>query len=256
MTPDRLYRDDLAEVWHADSLNAEHVEEIMGSRRADLLCVDAPYSEKTQSGHNTQQKVREGTRRALPYGHWSPTDVSAFCGLWLPRVSGWCVSLTDDTLFSSWRAELERADMVTFQDVACVVTGMTVRLCGDGPSSWTIHAAVGRRRSKELALWGTLDGAYVGTSERQEHVGGKPLWLMCRLLSDYSRPGSLTVDPCCGAATTGLAALRTGRRFIGCDKTRETAELAAEIIRAERSNSTRRLMLSGQTALFGSKESA
>jgi site-specific DNA-methyltransferase (adenine-specific) len=71
-------------------------------------------------------------------------------------------------------------------------------------------------------------------------VGGKPLWLMERLVEDYSRPGDLVVDPCCGAGTTLLAALRTGRRAIGGDVLREHAEIAA-----------RRVMQPQQQPLFG-----
>lgn len=59
-------------------------------------------------------------------------------------------------------------------------------------------------------------------------VGGKPLWLMERLVEDYSRPGQLVVDPCCGAGTTLEAARRTGRRAIGGDVSLEHARIAAD----------------------------
>jgi DNA modification methylase len=49
---------------------------------------------------------------------------------------------------------------------------------------------------------------------------------MSRLCEDYSRPGDLVVDPCCGAGTTLVAALRSGRRAIGGDINPEHAELA------------------------------
>src|SRR5690606_34553635 len=105
-----------------------------------------------------------------------------------------------------------------------------VRLLGDGPSTWTCWIVVARPRSVEFARWGTLPGAYVlppGHAERMPVVGGKPLWLMERLVEDYSRPGDLVCDPCCGAGTTLEAALRTGRLAVGGDAMREHAELAA-----------------------------
>jgi DNA modification methylase len=51
---------------------------------------------------------------------------------------------------------------------------------------------------------------------------------MERLVEYYSRPGDLVCDPCCGAGTALLAALRTGRRAVGGDAMREHAELAAD----------------------------
>jgi DNA modification methylase len=50
---------------------------------------------------------------------------------------------------------------------------------------------------------------------------------MERLVEDYSRPGDLVCDPCCGAGTTLEAALRTGRLAVGGDVLREHAELSA-----------------------------
>jgi tRNA G10 N-methylase Trm11 len=40
---------------------------------------------------------------------------------------------------------------------------------------------------------------------------------MRALVRDYSRPGDLVCDPCCGAGTTLRAAIEEGRRAIGGD---------------------------------------
>ena len=62
-------------------------------------------------------------------------------------------------------------------------------------------------------------------------VGGKPVFLMQRLVEDYSRPNDLVVDPCCGAGTTLVGAIRAGRRAIGGDMNAAHADLAAQWIR-------------------------
>ena len=41
--------------------------------------------------------------------------------------------------------------------------------------------------------------------------------LVRRIIEMYSTPGELVGDPFLGSATTGIEALRTGRRFWGCD---------------------------------------
>ncbi|HEU4544432.1 MAG TPA: DNA methyltransferase [Jiangellaceae bacterium] len=200
----------------------------------------------------------ESGRRDIDYPPWSPADVDRFVELWAPRCSGWLVSITDDVLSQAWRAAYEVEGLVTFASLPLVETGSRVRMSGDGPSAWSCFVMVARPRGKAFQSWGTLPGAYIVPGERDQNsadgtdriVGGKPKRAMIAIVSDYSREGDLVVDPTCGAATTGIAALRTGRRFVGIEKDRATAELAAEIIKAERLNTTRRRMVAGQEALF------
>jgi DNA modification methylase/DNA invertase Pin-like site-specific DNA recombinase len=49
------------------------------------------------------------------------------------------------------------------------------------------------------------------------HPTQKPLELMATLIRKHSRAGDLVVDPFAGSGTTGVAALREGRRFAGCE---------------------------------------
>jgi site-specific DNA-methyltransferase (adenine-specific) len=50
-----------------------------------------------------------------------------------------------------------------------------------------------------------------------KHPTQKPLALLERVVLASSRPGDWVLDPFCGAATTGVAALMHGRRFVGID---------------------------------------
>ena len=219
--------------------------------RCDLVCVDAPYSARTHGGHDggvaevnraevgrvnssTGQVEQGWQRRSINYGAWTPADVGAFVEAWHPRTDGWIVSITDHILAPEWVAALEAAGRYVFASLPFVAPGSRVRLSGDGPSTWTCWIVVARPRTREMASWGTLPGAYVlppGMAERMPVVGGKPPWLMCRLAEDYSRPGGLIVDPTCGAGTTGIGAIRTGRRAILGDLCREHVDLAAQWIK-------------------------
>jgi hypothetical protein len=207
---------------------AKHVRRTVG--QVDALIVDAPYSERTHSGQ--PDPGQDGThRRPLAYASWSAVDVADFCATWVPLVSGWIVSITDSELCSAWREGMEAAGRLSFQPLALVERSMTVRKTGDGPSSWVTWGVVGRPRGREWARWGTLDGAYVGNQEPKQVVGGKPLWLMERLVEDYTRPGDLVCDPCMGAGTTLLAAKLLGRRYIGGDLDESHVEIARERLR-------------------------
>lgn len=57
-------------------------------------------------------------------------------------------------------------------------------------------------------------------SERGEarvHPTQKPLELMAWLIQRYTVPGATVFDPFMGSGTTGIACVRTGRNFIGCE---------------------------------------
>ena len=63
-----------------------------------------------------------------------------------------------------------------------------------------------------------LDFASVGTSSpKRVHPQQKPVDLMKWLISTYTRPGELVVDPYAGSGAAGQAAEELGRRFEGWD---------------------------------------
>jgi len=59
------------------------------------------------------------------------------------------------------------------------------------------------------------------------HTTQKPLRLLEALVRLFSEEGELIMDPFAGGATTGAAALRLGRRFMGCELDRAFHERAA-----------------------------
>lgn len=207
----------------------------------DALITDPPYSERT---HAKQRHGRRDERsagryvsaRGLGYAHMTPDDVSVFVAAWAPRVRGWLCAFTDSELYPAWRDALQASGRTVFAPIPCVQIGMNVRLAGDGPSSWTTWLVPSR--TKRVARWGTLPGAYVGNpfdagensataARRSSVVGSKPVWLMRALVRDYSRPGDLVCDPCAGGGTTLLAARVEGRRAIGAEMDPATHALAS-----------------------------
>lgn len=197
----------------------------------DAVITDPPYSARTHEGHDDGAELanRAGkgwkrtdggvdqfrARRSLSYTGWTADDVDAFVAGWAPRCRGWFVAMSDSDLCGAWRSAFERHGLTGFQPLPCLIPGMTVRMCGDGPSSWAVYANVGR--PKALSKWGTLSGGYYGKPERTVAVGGKPRWLMRAIVRDYTKPGDLVCDPCAGGATTLLAAVTEGRRAIGSE---------------------------------------
>lgn len=200
-------------------------EDVLADVECDAVICDPPYSARNQSGHDriTEFDLRDGhSREAIDYAHWGVDEVEAFVWAWSPRVRGWIVALTSHDLIPAWEAAHARTGRYCFAPVPCVITGMTFRMLGDGPSSWAVYAVVARPKSKVMAKWGALPGAYCFGKTYAGSGGGrgKPIDLMRALVRDYSRPGDLICDPCAGYGTTGRAAVSMGRRFVGaeCDE--------------------------------------
>ncbi len=210
-------------------------QDVLADVECDALITDPPFGERTHGAWRDGERAsgpgyKAGIaaklkRKAIDYDHWTPEDVAAFVAHWSPRTRGWMVALTSHELAPAWQAAYEAAGRYCFAPLPCVTWGGSIRLQGDGPSSWTVWAMVARPRARKFQAWVTMPGAYV--VQRPANDGaiwgggrGKSIDLMKALLRDYSRPGDLICDPCAGHATTGVAALTMGRRFVGseCDE--------------------------------------
>lgn len=229
----------------------DYREALADVKSVDAVITDPPYSERTHAGHasganaaNEVARLAQGAgsatsaerryaarllagggtrRREIDYRHWTAADVRAFVERW-GGVDGWIVALASDDMHPWYRAAYEAVGRYATHQLPCCIRGMTVRMCGDGPSSWAVYAQPSRPRWRNP--WGTLDGFYAGSAEKCPVVGGKPLWLMRALIRDYTRPGDLVCDPCAGGGTTLLAAVIEGRRAIGAELDPETFDKA------------------------------
>ncbi len=201
----------------------------------NAVITDPPYSERTHALKNRHgPRVDGGVYNDIPYTHLPSDAVPALVGDMVEACSGWVVVLTDHTLVRTFLAAFELSGRYAFQPLPVVMPGMTVRLGGDGPSSWAIYAAVARPRNLRFSNWGTLPGAYSGSPYRASKlVGAKPDWLMRALVRDYSRTNDIILDPFMGSGTTLRAAKDLGRRAIGIEMDERYCEIAARRLAQE-----------------------
>jgi site-specific DNA-methyltransferase (adenine-specific) len=73
----------------------------------------------------------------------------------------------------------------------------------------------------------------IGTPRHDEKLFGKhptqkPLDLLLRIVLASTQPGDVVLDPFCGSATTGVAALQLERNFIGIDEDKTYLETLAQ----------------------------
>ena len=91
--------------------------------------------------------------------------------------------------------------------------------------AWTSHKKAVR---KYTYLW---NGMIKQKPEKRFHPTQKPLALMEWVINNYTKPRDVILDPFMGSGTTGVAAMRTGRKFIGIELEPEYFNIAAERIK-------------------------
>jgi len=194
----------------------------LADKSVDHVITDPPYGARTHEGQrvNSNDNRGKGTiaRNGLGYGHLSSEMLEQVTKQFSRVRRKWIFAMTSHDLFQCWESQL---DGYTFAPVPIVLTGMTVRMAGDGPSSWTVWSVVNRPIGLKD---GTKPGAYVGSPgagpARGAGVvkGSKPDWLMEKIIGDYTTRGETILDPFSGSGTTGVAAIRLGRNFIGWER--------------------------------------
>ncbi len=80
---------------------------------------------------------------------------------------------------------------------------------------WLFSASGIEGRTFETSVW---DMPIIPTWEFKHHKNEKPIALMARLVRFLTDVGATVLDPFMGSGSTGVAALREGRNFIGIEK--------------------------------------
>jgi site-specific DNA-methyltransferase (adenine-specific) len=244
-------------LYHGDSLD---LLTRLGGVKANLIFADPPYFLS-----NDGITCQSGQMVSVNKGSWdrltSVTDMHAFNTAWLERCrermhpdgSIW-VSGTRHVIYSVGFAMqqigLKLLNEITWEkpnpppNLSCrYFTHSTETLLWAATSYRSRHTfnydemrrANGGRQMK--AVW-TMTAP--GSAEKAEgrHPTQKPLALLERIVIASSRPGDVVVDPFNGSGTTGLAALRLGRRYIGIDSNLEFLELTRRRWAAARADPT------------------
>lgn len=88
------------------------------------------------------------------------------------------------------------------------------------------------QKMKEMNHGKQMKDVWTGTltrpSEKTEgkHPTQKPEYLLERIVLASTQEGQIILDPFCGSGTSGVAAIRFGRRFIGIDSSEEYLEIS------------------------------
>jgi modification methylase len=146
-------------------------------------------------------------------GFWILNDVIWRKSNPMPNFRGRRFTNAHETLI--WASRDAAARGYTFNYEALKAGNEDVQVRSD----WTLALCTGEERLK-------------GKDKKKLHPTQKPEALLARVILAASRPDDLVLDPFCGTGTTGAAAKRLGRRFLGIERDAGYAEAAKARIAA------------------------
>jgi site-specific DNA-methyltransferase (adenine-specific) len=151
-------------------------------------------------------------------------------------AEGWLIVFTLAEGVRAWRDPIQAAGGKWDTTLAWIKPDASPRFNGQGAARG-FECAVTAWCGKGYRNWnaGGKRGIYthcVNTGRQGEHPTEKPLPLMADLVRDYTQPGELICDPFCGSGTTGVAAVRGGRQFVGIERDEKWFDLSRRRIQA------------------------
>lgn len=205
--------------------------------RVDHIICDPPYEASLHAAKAHLSQLRKDTGPELKEIDFSAVDEirpdlvrasSSICG-------GWFIAFCTIEGASKWADEINASPMKYKRACVWIKPDSTPQLNGQCPAQGAecfVTAWAGRGHSRWNA--GGKRGVYrhiVNPSDRHGgHPTEKPWRLMADLLTDFTNPGETILDPFMGSGATGVAAIKTGRKFIGIERDPKYFAMAVERI--------------------------
>jgi site-specific DNA-methyltransferase (adenine-specific) len=226
------FLDGAVELYHGDCLA------IMGGLGwVDHIITDPPYEADMQAAYaeTTLKKLGEVTGAHRAELGFDPINAMREEFLRLAKAinNGWLLAFCNDEGVVAWKQAAIAAGCK--YKLACLwrKPDATPKLNGQGPAiGWErfIVAWCGKGHSR----WngGGKHGVYTHNTHSRErdgrHPTEKPIALMAELVKDFTFAGEVILDPFMGSGTTGVAAVRSSRKFVGIERRADFFDIACE----------------------------
>lgn len=224
-----MRREDIAEgitIYHADFRDCFDV-----IPKVNHIITDAPYEQRS---HDATGRIRrsDGTK---------PPSALSFAGvdelrcdvvrLAKEKGSGWALFFCTTEGVAAWRDEIEKQGLSYKTPCIWVKPDAMPKFNGQGPAHGH-ECIVTCWGGSGYSSWngGGRRGVFthlVNPPDREgTHQTEKPIALMLELVTLFSNAGELICDPFTGSGSTGIACIKSGRRFVGCEINESYFDLA------------------------------
>jgi site-specific DNA-methyltransferase (adenine-specific) len=209
----------------ADCLGPEGLA-TLPDKSVDHVISDPPYSERVHRGAGAARDPEQAGEKCgdvLDFGHLTARARVTLARQFVRVARRWIVVFCDEESVFLWKSAIERAGGEWAVKGTWVKEGAMPRMDGSRPAYGTEAICVGHGLPKKGRTRWNGGGkvavySYPVNGEARTHPTQKPLALMEALVRDFTDPGDLILDAFAGSGTTGVAAKRLGRRFIGWER--------------------------------------
>jgi DNA modification methylase len=228
------YQDDAVQIFHGDCLDVLPTLE-----KVDHCLTDPPYSEHTHAKQwigaalTSDGKARVSTaHKGLGFDALTPETQAAFCQQAARIVARWTLAFCDVESIWPWREAVRAAGLDYVRALIWDKVDGAPQFTGDRPAAGAEAIVAAHQEGKKRWNGGgsrnVLRHAVNGERGAKPHPSTKPEPLMAELVSLFTDPGDLIIDPFMGSGTTLVAAKRLGRRAIGIEREEKYCEVAAK----------------------------
>lgn len=217
------------------------------------VITDPPYSERVHENSRTRRGIGStyqdaacavSRRHEFDFEHLTPEVIRAASSQIGRLVCRWALVFSDSESSHLWsEAMMEDGGLEYVRTCFWRKSNGAPQFTGDRPAvsceAITVCASgfSGRKRWNGGGKQGFYEHPIVlnrGGNDPRLHTAQKPVELMEALVRDFTDPGDLILDPFAGSGTTGVAAIRLGRRFIGWEKDPKYHAIAIKRLTAAR----------------------
>lgn len=208
--------------------------------QVDHFITDPPYEAIMHAAKGSAaRRIRTDGRDEIKTLDFAPIDAirAEVTGLIAARCDGWALIFCAPEGVGRWADEINASKAKYKRACVWIKPDSTPQLNGQGPAMGAENF-VAAWCGSGYARWnsGGKRGVYTHLTNPPnrdgEHPTEKPIALMSELLLDFTTHGQLVADPFMGSGTTGVAAVKLGRRFVGVELEPRYFDIACRRIQA------------------------
>lgn len=217
--------------------------DLLTDKAVDHVITDPPYDEET---HENARTTKDGGRPVdIDFAPIVPADVAPK----LVRVAkGWTLAFCSLEQIGEYRQAMGKryikagfwrchtGPQQTGDRPAQFGQGIALAQADESAAIAILHD-LGRKRWNGGGKAAYYEGP-IDRSPDRVHPTKKPLYLMERIIEDFTQPGDVVLDAFCGEGTTLEACVRLGRRVIGCELDPKYYQAAVRRVQAAREQRT------------------
>lgn len=193
----------------------------------DLIVTDPPYktTSRGSSGGTGGILKEEINKKGKVFKH---NDIEF--SEWLPELhrvlkeKGHAYIMTNNKNLKNMLTEIENAGFNIFKTLIWAKNSPITNMYYMDSHEYIIFCRKGK--AKRINNCGTRSVLHVDNPRNKIHPTEKPVDLMEILINNSSNEGDIVLDPFMGGGSTGVAAIKSGRKFVGVEIDEEYYKIA------------------------------